>query len=356
MLHSSARPPGSVLGGASRGLQPDAPPGRTRVDDVAFAVTDDGWRLAMHHFRPSGRAQRRHAVILCHGLGANHIAFDLDVEISLARHLAHLGYAVFALDLRGHGMSDRPTFFGVKRYGWSFDDYLLRDVPAAIAHAARLSNRSQVHWIGHSMGGLLLYAHLARGRSEDIRSGITVGSSLDYSRSRSGFKAVAPLRAVLDYLPAVPMGLVAWLCGAVAGRVRTPFETFNIWSSNVDPRLWARLCQSAFHTVSAPVLMQLATAMDPGGLLSLDGSMRYAQELAQIRAPMLSLAGDMDRQCPPDAARETLDALGSTRRELRVFGPDHGHADHYGHFDLLMGRRVKEEVFPCIATWLEDHD
>ena len=47
---------------------------------------------------------------------------------------------------------------------------------------------------------------------------------------------------------------------------------------------------------------------------------------------------------------------GSKRRELRVFGKSHGHVDHYGHFDLLMGRRAKEEVFPHIDRFLDEHD
>ena len=68
---------------------------------------------------------------------------------------------------------------------------------------------------------------------------------------------------------------------------------------------------------------------------------------------MLALAGDRDAQCPPAAARETLEALGSTKRKLVVAGPESGMADHYGHFDLLIGRRAPQEVFPLIHEWLE---
>jgi pimeloyl-ACP methyl ester carboxylesterase len=42
-------------------------------------------------------------------------------------------------------------------------------VPALIAHATAGADRPAVHWIGHSMGGILAYAHLARGRSADVR-------------------------------------------------------------------------------------------------------------------------------------------------------------------------------------------
>lgn len=324
--------------------------------EIAHVMTDDGWRLAVHRYAPSGPVRRRHAVLLCHGLGANRVGFDPHPDVSLARHLAERGYIALAAELRGHGDSERPSRRGPKRFGWAFDDYLLRDVPALLAHAAGVAGQAGVHWIGHSMGGILAYAHLARGRSGDLRSAITVASSLDYSGSRSGFHALLPFGSLLDHLPAVPVGLLARAAGALVGRVVTPYERFNVWPSNTDPAVWRRISARGFHAVSAPVMAQLAGAMRAGGLRSRDGATAYLDGLAQATAPVLALAGDRDAQCPLSAVRRTFDALGSPRRELRVFGPEHGHADHYGHFDLLMGRRARDEVFPHIDRWLDEHD
>ena len=44
------------------------------------------------------------------------------------------------------------------------------------------------------------------------------------------------------------------------------------------------------------------------------------------------------------------------RGSMQVFGKEQGHADHYGHFDLLMGRRAGREVFPHIDRWLDAND
>jgi len=103
-------------------------------------------------------------------------------------------------------------------------------------------------------------------------------------------------------------------------------------------------------------MAQLATAMLPGGLRSRDGSIRYTEGLASATAPVLAIAGDRDPQCPSQAADRTLEAVGSARREIAVFGPDHGHVDHYAHFDLLMGLRAPREVFGRIDRWLDEHD
>lgn len=316
-------------------------------DEVLQAVTDDGLRLALHRYRPAG-ARRRHAVLCCHGLAANRLAFDVDPEVSLARHLASRGFEVFVLELRGHGVSQRP------RWGWTFDDYVARDLPAAVAAVRRHAGCERVHWIGHSMGGLLGYAHLSRGGSDDFVSAVTVGSSLDYSDG-TGFRRLAPLRPLLRRIPAVPVHLVARLSGGLVGRVTTPYERFNVWSSNCEPRHWRAICRDGFHPVSSRVMEQLATALEPGGLRTANGAERYDEGLPRATTPVLALAGSRDAQCPPRAVERTAASLGSSCR-VALFGRDHGHADEYGHFDLLVGRQARAEVFPVVERWLAEHD
>ena len=316
-------------------------------DEVVQAVTDDGLRLALHRYRPRG-ARRRHAVICCHGLAANRLAFDVDPDVSLARHLASRGFEVFLMELRGHGVSQRPV------WGWTFDDYVARDLPAAIDAVRDHGACERVHWIGHSMGGLLGYAHLSRGGSDDLCSAVTVGSSLDYSDG-TGFRRLVPLRPLLRRIPAVPVHLVARLSGGLVGHITTPYERFNVWSTNCEPRHWRLICRQGFHPVSSRVMDQLATALEPGGLRTAEGRERYGEGLAEATTPVLALAGSRDAQCPPGAVERTAASLRSTSR-VAVFGRDHGHADEYGHFDLLVGRHARREVFPLVEEWLVEHD
>lgn len=337
--------------GLFKGLVPF--PVEAGADEVHHARTEDGWRVALSRYRPRER-RRRHPVILCHGLASNRYAFDLGPEASLARHLRDRGYDVFSLELRGAGLSDRPGRLSGRAWGWCFDDYLLRDVPAALAFVRALSGAPEVHWVGHSMGGILLYAHLARGAT-GIRAGVTVGSALDYSRSDSEFHLFARLREVAGRLSSLPLGPLAFLGAPAAGRVFNVVERFQYWPSNVDPVVARRLYCLGFHSVSAGVLAQLATAFDPGGLRALDGR-RYLPGLHDATTPVLALCGDMDRQCPPDAARHTLEALGAEDKRVVVRGRAHAQADHYGHFDLLCGARAREEVYPEIDAWLDAHD
>jgi fermentation-respiration switch protein FrsA (DUF1100 family) len=130
-----------------------------------------------------------------------------------------------------------------------------------------------------------------------------------------------------------------------------------VWPGNVDPVLVRRLHATVFGTVSTAVLLQLSTAFTSGGLRSADGSRSYLDDLraAEVSTPVLALAGDRDEQCPLGATERTLGALRS-RTRLAEFGIAHGHSSHYGHFDLIIGKRAPAEVWPAIEAWLIEHD
>ena len=330
------------------------------ADVVHLVVTEDGVRLALHRYRAHHRyraqyrdraegERRSNPILCCHGLAANRLAFDVGA-VSLAGHLARRGFEVFVLELRGHGLSERP------RWGWSFDDYLERDLPAAFEAVLRRTGASRLHFIGHSMGGLLGYARLSSAAGR-LASVTTVGSSLNYSAG-SGFRSLLPLTGVLGRIPAVPVRAFARATAPFVGRWVTPYERFNVWPTNCDPALWRRVCTTGFHPVSAPVMAQLATALSPGGLRSADGKRNYFDSLSDLpgeaRVPVLALAGSRDAQCPPEAAGATVARIPGA--ELVVCGRESGHHDHYGHWDLLIGRRVTDEVFPAIASFVERHD
>lgn len=322
---------------------------------TTFAHTADGWAVALHHYVPKERAHR-HPVLLCHGLASNHRTFDLGQGPSLARHLARCGYSVYAVDLRGRGES-RPLFARARGrvHRWTFDDYLHRDLPAAIAHITDREHCERVHWIGHSMGGLLALAHLAEGGSTDVCSVVTVASSLDYS-SGTGFAAFKPALPLLRWLPRIPISSVARVSRTVSPYRATPFERLNVVRDNIEPAVYRRLCDSVFQDVSPPVMVQLATALEPKGLRSADGARHYLEGLRRARSPVLGVAGSHDRQCPPPAVEATFSSLGGDAKEVLVFGKRQGQAHDYGHFDLLLGRHAESEVFGPITRFVTRHD
>jgi hypothetical protein len=43
-------------------------------------------------------------------------------------------------------------------------------------------------------------------------------------------------------------------------------------------------------------------------------------------------------------------------RMLRIFGPRSKDSAAYGHFDLIAGKKAREEVFSIIGKWLKQRD
>jgi predicted esterase len=58
---------------------------------------------------------------------------------------------------------------------------------------------------------------------------------------------------------------------------------------------------SNIGTISAKLLLQLASALRPGGLCNRTGTVAYKDQLHKSITPVLAVAGDEDFICPPEA-------------------------------------------------------
>lgn len=116
-----------------------------------FAHADDGVRLALTRLRPLGRS--RATFLLLHGFSQNRHAF---LRGAIPTKLVERGADVYVGELRGHGLSERPS-------RWGLEEHLDLDLPCLFRAAQVASGRPEVHLVAHSMGGVLAYASLARG-------------------------------------------------------------------------------------------------------------------------------------------------------------------------------------------------
>ena len=326
-------------------------------DETHWIKTSDGWRIALHHYQPRAK-QHSVPVILCHGMGANRLTFDMNAKQSLAVYLRDQGFDVWSLELRGHGLSDRPGFMRHQQFGWGVDDYLEKDMPAAITAVCEKTHSTQVHWVGHSMGAILGWSRLALNSTPDllnpnIKSAVLIAGAIDYSETSSDYHFLKRARPISQFLPALPVSWLTCLISPFAGRLENRIEAFKYELSNLDGLLARKLQALGFHPISMPVMNQLATAMESGGLLIQKGSFKVKEHLGQITTPVLAIAADRDRQCAPYAIESSLKLLSGTENEFRCFGTGSGQETHYGHFDVLFGKRVESEVFPVIANWLK---
>jgi pimeloyl-ACP methyl ester carboxylesterase len=315
--------------------------------ELLEARTQDGVRLSITRIAPAALPARG-AVILQHGLGSNGLAFLLS-GVSLASALSELGYDCYVPELRGAGKSERP------QGAYSLDDYLEQDIPAILAAVLAASGQPEVSWIGHSMGGILMWMYASEHRDAKVARLVTVGSCMDYQPGRSVYRPLKRLLPLIGFMDALPFGLIARAASSVAGAgpVFLP-EGMNFYRSNVDRGVCRTLMSDGFSPIPVSLFDSLATTFTAQGFSRAGGAIVYLPRLSTLTLPTLMLGGSRDSQCPPEAVQGTYERLvGCTDKALLMFGKPYGHADDYGHFDLLVGKRAASEVWPHIIAFLD---
>ncbi|XP_042501977.1 uncharacterized protein LOC122079512 isoform X2 [Macadamia integrifolia] len=253
----------------------------------------------------------------------------------------------------------------IVKYDWDFDNYLEEDIPAVMEYIRSQGKPKdgKLLAIGHSMGGILLYAMLSRsgfeGRDSGLAAVVTLASSLDYSTSNSSLKLLLPLADPAQALsvPVVPLGVL--LAAAYPLSCHPPYvlSWLNPLISAQDmmhPELFEKLVLNNFCTIPAKLLLQLTTAFQEGGLRDRSGTFLYKDHLCKSNVPVLALAGDQDLICPPEAVYETVKIIPQHLVTYKIFGEPGG--AHYAHYDLVGGRLASDQVYPCIIKYLNRHD
>jgi pimeloyl-ACP methyl ester carboxylesterase len=311
--------------------------------------TPDGWLLGIFRVRRTDRPAKG-PVFLQHGLAGSHFTY-LFPNRSLAGHLADLGFDCWVSNLRG-GANSRRTPAAAP--DWDIHDYLDTDIPAILGRIRAETGAERLQWVGHSMGGVLLYLYGIRHGGAHLASGIAAASCLDYKVGSNGFQSMVRYLGLLDWLPSVPLGAVYKLYSPLVGRVLTGFDRFGYYPGNVEPEVVRAYYANVYQNVAPGVMQSLATTFEKDGFRDRLG-FSYTRRAERFTLPLLALAGEEDRQCGPAAVEATVAALGSHEKAVRVFGRSHGHRSHYGHFDLIVGRNAPEEVWPVISEWLLRH-
>ena len=312
-----------------------------------FATTDDGWRIAVHHYPGRGGEP----VLLCHGLGANGYNMDLGPDHSLARYLAEHGQDVWLLELRGHGASCHRVAGSKARSVWTFDDHALRDVPAAVGLVLSQTRKRYVHWVGHSMGGMVAFAYLGKTRDQRIASICSMASPTDFSPRPKRAKVMAWLLRALSFLPTLPYHRLAGALIPFYWSLPLSFPTHE--GRNTRTRAIRQSIANLVAPVNRGVLGQFGLWFRTGRLLSRNGEFDYGEALGNITIPTCALAGSRDWMLRPNEMRAGLERLGSKKRVFHEIGTQSGTDYEYGHGDLVIGRNAQREVFPLITSWLE---
>lgn len=356
---------------------PNAQARRSQAEPFTIK-TADGWTLVAHRYRPPAGQPRAGSmpVILCHGLTYNAAFWDLDPSCSLAEYLSQLGFDVWAVNLRGCGMSQKwvwkidetpdvivggtlrkltrgkiaPTGYATlnpRFANWTMDDHIAHDVPALVALVRRHTGVPAVAWVGHSMGGIVALCHLARFPNPGIGKLLTVGSQVTMPEGRLAAQFLEEL------LQTRQRQLLGRLQGKeVMTQTKTSVHNMFFNTRNVSPQVYEALSGWATDVPSAGLLEQYTELALHGELLDAKKQYNYARNLGNIKVPVFLSCGASDRFAPPVVQRYLFEHVGSADKTLVILGRSQGLSIDAGHDDSLVGLNSRDEVYPILARWL----
>jgi len=344
------------------------PPSPANPAEPVFAKTTDGWVIALYRYEPRSISAARDPVVLCHGNALNNYFWHLDRRINFARYLQQRGFDVWLVDLRGHGQSRLANPFAgsfvgenVKQadpYGWTLEDHALKDIDAIITEVLKQTGRKKLTWIGHSMGGMIMFLRLGVMGDDRVARFGAVSSPLISPKPPSEMiyeQTYNPDAGIERIIEARMMAGILHNIAIVKPVLDTPLDVLYYNRDNITNRVMVRFYANAIENITPKVNEQLRRMSKTGEFMSADGKTSYAKLASKIDLPILLVTGKCDELAPPAALRFAYNTVASSDKTFRIFSRASHSARDYGHCDIINGLDAEKDVFPFIHEWLVQH-
>ena len=247
----------------------------------------------------------RAVLLVVHGLAEHSGRY-----MNLVNHFVPRGYAVYALDHRGHGKSE-----GWRCYVEQFEHYV-RDLEAFVSIVKEIQPGHQVYMFGHSMGSTISAAYVLLNQAE-IDGLIVTGATLKPGNS------VTPLQILMARVisAVLPRMGIATLDAVSISQDRDVVQAYIndplVYRGKVSARLGSELLK---------VMKQIR------------------QRLSQIQLPVLILHGNEDRLSDPQSSQLMYDNVSSIDKTLLFYK---------GYHHEIHNEPGRNRVLADIENWLE---
>lgn len=322
-------------------------------DEIHYLTTQDGYRLAVSRRIPLERRYRE-PVILCHGLGANRYNLDFNEEYSLARRFSSLGFDTYIAEMRTVGLSSKPHLFSEHKWNIYFDDIVNFDVPAIIQNVRRKSGSEKVFWIGHSLGGMIMYAHLQRENSQSYVKSLIAISSPPVFKFQPELRRFIPMLKFARIFSHIKQESWGRLFAPYPKRV-IPYCEIAANIENIDPLILKRIFVNLAADMSATLVSQIGRWVEEGDIKDRKGEYNYSENLYRIQIPVYALTGAADLICPQESVLFLKEKIREDLLKITIAGISTGFSTDYGHGDIIFGRKAPSEIFPLITEYVKAH-
>ncbi len=263
-----------------------------------------GFQLYYQAWLPEG--EPRAVLLVAHGLAEHSGRYG-----NLVDYLVPQGYAVYALDHRGHGRSQ-----GQRVYVERFSHYL-DDLKTFFDLVRGWHPEPKLFLLGHSMGGTISLAYTLR--HQDELDGLIL--------SGAGVKAGGDIPAALIIVGRLlsvltPKLGVLGLDSAAISRDPAVVQAYDddplVYRGKATARLGAELAK----TIEA-----------------------FPAQMTQIRLPVLILHGSADRLANPEGSRLLYQRAQSADKTLKIYD---------GFYHEIFNDPGHEDVLADLVAWLEE--
>jgi alpha-beta hydrolase superfamily lysophospholipase len=264
-----------------------------------------GVRIYWQSWLPEG--EPRASIVLAHGASEHSGRYEWT-----ATQLVAAGYAVYALDHRGHGKSSGPRALIDRMDNAVADVGTLVDIAAGEQPGA-----GRPLLFGHSMGGCISLAFATR-RQEEI-------DALILSAPVAALEAASPAQRI---------------AGHVLSVIAPKLGVFPIDSSTVsrDPAVVAAYDADPlnFHgKLPARTVHELASEVG-----------RFSESLQRLTLPLLVMVGTGDTLVPPAASELVYEKASSEDKTIKRYD---------GLYHELVHEPERDQVMADLTGWLRAH-
>ena len=264
----------------------------------------DGHELRERWWLPKG--EKRGVVVLVHGLKDHSARYD-----HAGSWLAERGYAVYALDLRGHGESEGERFFVD-----AFDEYV-EDLVVFLDRVRESEKGSPLFILGHSMGGAVASLFVLT-RRPDLLGLILTAPALEPADN------VSPLLIRLS---------------AMISRFfpKAPVTKVDIKSLSHLP--------SVVEAARKDPLSNERPAPARTGYEILRTMGRIRGRASEISAPLLVMHGTEDYLTNPRGSENFFELAGSKDKTIKLYE---------GLYHEILNEPEREQILEDILRWMDE--
>ena len=310
-----------------------------------YAPNGDGWLLHLRRtVSPSRLREGSRPVVIVPGYGMNSFIFGFHPRgTSMERWLAEAGLEVWSANLRRQGDS-RPQ--GSRPTPPSLRAYAETDVPAVVdaVLASSTTGADRVDLIGCSLGGSIVYAHLALVPDHRVAAVVAIGAPLRWTEVHPILRVAFSSPGLVGRIPLAGTRRLAR--AALPLLARAPFILSIYMNTEQVDLTYAKELTRTVDDPHPRVNRDIAMWIKARDMVL--GGVNVTEALAGVDIPLLVVAANRDGIVPLPTTLSVVDAWGGDAEVLNVGDDD----VWYAHADLFVGDKAPEHVFTPIAKWL----